>query len=90
VSNPEDLNAYNIRGTAYGEKGQFDKAIFDFSKAIELNPRNAEVYYNRAFAYFKKQEYDEAWNDVYKAQNLGFKVHPGFLKDLREASGREK
>ena len=40
--------------------------------------------------HFFKKEYDEAWDDVYRARNLGYKVQPAFLRDLREASGREK
>jgi len=50
----------------------------------------AEAYYNRGIAYYSRKEYDKAWDDVYKAQGLGFQIHPGFLKLLREASGREK
>ena len=88
--NPRDADAYFLRGFAYFKKGQYDQAISDFNKAIELKPKFAEVYNNRAVAYFFKREYDKAWDDVYKAQNLGFQIHPRFLKDLREASGRER
>jgi hypothetical protein len=35
-------------------------------------------------------EYDKAWEDVNKAQSLGYHVSPEFLKDLREALGRDK
>jgi len=88
--NPRYSDAYNNRGFAYYEKGQYDKAISDYNKAIELNPKFAMAYNNRGIAYFYKKEYDEAWDDVYKAQNLGYKVHSGFFKALRQASGREK
>jgi tetratricopeptide (TPR) repeat protein len=87
--NPNDV-AYSFRGEAYCEKGQYDKAISDYCKAIELNPEYAIAYNNRGLAYYRKGDYEKAWNDVYKAQNLGYKVHPGFLKALRQASGREK
>jgi tetratricopeptide (TPR) repeat protein len=69
-------------------KDQYDKAISDFNKAIEINPRFAEAYRNRGLAYFYKRNYEKAWDDVHKAQNLGYTVHPRFLKALREASGR--
>ena len=36
--NSEDANAYKNRGLAYGIKGNFDFAINDYTKAIELNP----------------------------------------------------
>jgi tetratricopeptide (TPR) repeat protein len=71
-------------------KGQYDKAISDFTKAIEINPSFAKAYNNRGVSYFYKKNYEKAWNDVYKAQNLGDTVHPRFLEDLRQASGRQK
>jgi len=61
-----------------------------FTTAIELNPRFAGAYINRGIYYYYKGEYDKAWEDVHKAQSLGHQVHPGFLKALREASGRQK
>jgi tetratricopeptide (TPR) repeat protein len=88
--NPRYAKAYNNRGNAYYKKGQYEKTISDYSKAIEINPRFAEAYNNRAVAYFYKRNYEKTWDDVYKAQNLGYKVHPGFLNALRQASGREK
>jgi hypothetical protein len=48
------------------------------------------AFNNRGVAYFYKKEYEKAWNDVYRAQNLGYIVHPRFLKALREASGRKE
>jgi len=78
-----DLN----RGIAYFEKGQYDQAISNYNKALEINPRLAFAYHNRGAAYFEKGQYDKAWGDVHKAQDLG---HPVFLKALRKASGRQK
>ena len=88
--NPRDAEAYSFRGHAYAEKGQYDKAIADFTKAIEINPRDAVAYNNRGFAYLFKREYEKAWDDVHKAESLGYKVHPRFIKALREASGRDE
>jgi len=83
--------AYYSRGIAYGMgNGQFDNAIADCSKAIEIDPSLAEVYHYRGVAYFEEREYEKAWDDVNKAQDLGFTVHSGFLKNLREASGKQK
>jgi tetratricopeptide (TPR) repeat protein len=72
------------------QKGDHDKALADFNKAIELNPNYALAYNNRGIAYFNKRDYEKAWDDVRKAQKLGCKVHPKFLKALRQASGRQK
>ena len=48
------------------------------------------AYTNRAVAYYYKGKYTKAWEDIYKAQSLGIQIHPEFLKDLREASGRQE
>jgi tetratricopeptide (TPR) repeat protein len=88
--NPKSALTYNNRGNVYAAKGQYDKAISDYNKAIEINPSDAGAYNNRAIAYSDKGQYDKAWDDVHKAESLGYKVHPGFLRALRQASGRQK
>jgi len=87
---PNDAGAYLNRAAAYSKKGQHDLAISDFNKSIEINPNNARAYSDRGLACYQKGEYDKAWEDIHKAQSMGLKVPPEFLKNLREASGREK
>ena len=88
-SESKDANFYNIRGVDYGEKGQYDQAIANYNKAIEMAPEYAKAYSNRAIAYYFKKEYDKAWEDVRKAKNLGYQIPIKFLDDLRKASGRQ-
>ena len=88
--NPRYADAYYNRGSAYGRKGQYDQAIADYCKILEIDPRDAGAYFNRGVAYYFKKEYDKSWGDMKKAQDLGSKVPPKFLDDLRKASGREK
>jgi tetratricopeptide (TPR) repeat protein len=87
---PRHAKAYDNLGIAYGHKGQHDKAISDYTKALEIDPKSADAYNNRGISYFFRKEYEKAWDDVHKAQSLGHQVHPGFLNELREASGRER
>lgn len=47
---PDDAEAHNLRGIAYSENGDQDRAIVTFSKAIELTPNYAAAYYNRGEA----------------------------------------
>jgi tetratricopeptide (TPR) repeat protein len=84
-----DAEFYNNRGKAYYHKGQYDQAISDFTKALEINPRDDRAYYNRGFIYYLKKEYDKSWEDVKKAQILGYQISPKFIEDLRKASGRQ-
>ena len=65
--NPNDANAYSMRGSAYNEKGQYDRAIEDFNKAIEINPNDAFAYDMRGFAYFYKGDRGRATEDFNKA-----------------------
>ncbi|MHC4595597.1 MAG: tetratricopeptide repeat protein [Planctomycetota bacterium] len=51
---------------AYNNKGEYEHAIAEFTKALEINPSLAEAYNNRGFAYYRKGEYDRAWEDVHK------------------------
>ena len=71
----QDYDTYADRGFDYWEKGQYDKAIFEYTKAIEINPRFAEAYYIRGRAYYYKRQYDKACSDWKRACELGSCVH---------------
>jgi tetratricopeptide (TPR) repeat protein len=86
--NPNFAQAYNNRGIVYQAQGNLNQAISDYNKVIEIYPDYALAYNNRAVAYFYKKEYSKSWEDVYKAETLGWKFNPGFLQDLKKASGR--
>jgi tetratricopeptide (TPR) repeat protein len=81
---PKDARAYCNRGNALVEKGQYDEAISDYNKALEINSKDAQIFYNRGLAYYFK-----FWEDIKKAQELGYKIPPNFLEDLRKASERQ-
>lgn len=62
--------AYNNRGVAFHRQHELDKAISDYSRAIELDPGDDSYYHNRAIAYAAKKQYDEALADNGKAFSL--------------------
>ncbi len=82
--------AHFYRGRTHFRKGEFDQAISDLNKAIEIDPRLAVAYGERAVIYFIRKEYDKVWENIHKQESLGLEARPGFLKALREASGRRK
>ena len=63
----ETAGEYFTKGVEYGKKGQPDKAILEFTKAIDLAPKSAHSYYNRGFAYECKKDPDKAIVDYSKA-----------------------
>jgi tetratricopeptide (TPR) repeat protein len=65
--NPSDVDSYNNRGAAYEAKGDNERAIADFNKALDIDPRLAKAYYNRAAVYRAKSEIDRAITDYSKA-----------------------
>ena len=61
---------YYDRGDTYGAKGEYDEAVGDFSKAIELNPEFTEVYAKCPLAYFRMGEFEPAIRDYDKVLEL--------------------
>ncbi len=71
--------AFTNRGLAYKSKGQFDRAIADFSEAIRLKPDFVTAFNNRGNVYYGKGQFDLAIKDYDKAIHLN--------PDLAEAFG---
>jgi len=69
----KDAIAYYKRGLAYQFKGDLDRAITDYNKAIELRPRYARAYESRGSAYAGKGIYTNAVADVTRAAELARK-----------------
>ena len=67
-----DADAYFNRGCAYGNLGEYPKAIADYDDAIRLNPDFATAYYNRGVAYDELGEKQEAEANFSKAKELGY------------------
>lgn len=67
--NPELEWAYNNRGSAYNRLKNYERAISDLNKAIEL--KSNEIFYiNRGFSYFRLNNYDAALKDFSKAVEI--------------------
>ena len=64
--NPKDADVYNKRGAAYYNKGEYDKAIEDYSKALKLSPKAVFVA-NVGIAYLGKKNIEDALYWFHKA-----------------------
>ncbi len=68
---------YYNRGAAYTASGDFESALSDLNKAVELNQGDDEAAYSyRATAYYDTGRYDEAIADI----NTLLKRHPGLYQ----------
>lgn len=57
-------------GYIYYSKGEFEKSIDQYSKAIMIDPKRSEAWYNRAVSYFKIEDYEKMFRDMDKAIEL--------------------
>jgi len=68
---PSDAAAYNNRGNAYSDLGEYNSAIADYTTAIRLVPDYAKAYNNRRIA--KENAGLPYCSDYKKACELGAK-----------------
>lgn len=62
--------AYTNRGIAFDARNDIDRAIIDFSKAIQIMPDYSIAYYNRGVAYSETGDLDRAIADFDRAIQL--------------------
>ena len=67
---PDCADAYCERGQAWCLKGELDKAIADYSRALRLDPNHIKGYNRRASAWSERGEYDKAIADCNQALRL--------------------
>ncbi len=74
--------AYYNRAAAHIELKDYQKAIADYTKAIEINPNDALAYYNRGLARVLLGNKQKAITDLHKAVSL-------FQKQGRKAEAQK-
>ena len=68
---PDYVNAYYNRGTAYINKGEYNQAIKDFSKTIDLDFEHVVfAYRGRGVAYYAEDRFHRAIDDFSKVISL--------------------
>jgi tetratricopeptide (TPR) repeat protein len=80
AQDPVSADDFAQRGIGRFEKHDFEAAVADFTKAIELKGQNLEFcFYFRGIALYRLNRLDEAIADLSKAISL--KQHPRFYND---------
>jgi tetratricopeptide (TPR) repeat protein len=80
--NPNDARLYFDRAVEYGNRGDMDHSIVDYTQAIDLRPDDknlAMLYGMRGDSYIKKNKIDQAMTDYAKA----IKFDPSALNYLK-------
>jgi len=64
---PHDGSGYYQRADAYAALKEFDKALADYAKMIEIDPMRPGPYINRALVYLQMNRPKDALADYEKA-----------------------
>jgi tetratricopeptide (TPR) repeat protein len=67
----DDGREYIEQGVAYHKKGDYDRAIDCFTKAIQIDRSKAQGYFNRGIAWVSKGEHGKAIEDFTAALRIG-------------------
>jgi len=69
--NPEKAKKkYLESGISYVDKKQYDAAVIQFKKALQVDPKYAEAHYQLGMVYLRLQRGKEAVGELNQAANL--------------------
>jgi tetratricopeptide (TPR) repeat protein/SH3-like domain-containing protein len=68
--NPVFAKVYINRGSAWHHKGNYNRAVADYTTALEIQPRSARAYINRGIALSQIRDYGLAVSDYEKALEI--------------------
>jgi TonB family protein len=77
---PPDFAFYQNRANANFVMGEYDAAIVDYNKAVELNPKEPTIYFSRALAHFNNKNFTPAIADFDKVIELDPKEAMAYFK----------
>ncbi|NOZ61645.1 MAG: tetratricopeptide repeat protein [Calditrichaeota bacterium] len=87
---PDYADAYSSLGVCYYRKKMLKEAIESLETAVSLNSNLAKAHNNLAVAYHSAGKIDLAWQHIQLAKNLGYQIHPEFVKLLQKERGKIK
>ncbi|MEI7750540.1 MAG: tetratricopeptide repeat protein [Candidatus Omnitrophota bacterium] len=82
--------AYYNKGLVSQNQNDLKQALSGYTLAIETDPSYAPAYKNRAVVYLFEKNYDASWKDARRSEELGLKCNPAFIRQLQQASGKQK
>ena len=73
-----------------GRKGELDRALQDFTKALELNPNSSQAYYARGIVHLSLGEWQKAQSDLTAAKSMGLDISASFRRDNNNVAAFEQ
>jgi tetratricopeptide (TPR) repeat protein len=70
IAPPPDAKAYRERGIFAYRSGDFDSAIADFDRAIQLDPKFAAAYIDRGIVLYRMHRFEKAFADIAQAKRI--------------------
>jgi tetratricopeptide (TPR) repeat protein len=67
IDSNANSNVLTLRGEAYMQLGEYQKALADFDSAIEIDDMNAVAFYDRSLLNTRLENYEAALNDINNA-----------------------
>lgn len=86
--NPKESLYFFNRGSSYFYLKKYGESMKDFKQASLLNPNYDMAFYNISIVHYELNQFKEALLMALKAQELGYPVDTGYIKQLR--AGRKE
>ena len=81
---PQNAYLYYNRGNLYAQRRDYQHAIDDYNRALQLEERLAEAWFNRGLAKIYSKRIGEGIDDLSKAGELGLYQAYSVIKKYRE------
>jgi tetratricopeptide (TPR) repeat protein len=87
-NHPKMAELYSMRADSYAALKEYDLAMSDYNKSIEIDPNNKVVYYNKGTALKDQNKLDDACICMEKACQLGHEKACIYINDHCKRSNK--
>jgi tetratricopeptide (TPR) repeat protein len=84
MSEPDNMEVFELRGLLYNVAEMYDKAIDDLNRVIKNLPDDENAYYLRSDCYYMKKDFNSAKQDYLRALKVQMKDEQEFVSKHTE------
>lgn len=85
VEHASDIEVLSIKGMALFYLNNYEDAIAEFNKILELEPTLGKIWYHRSMAFFMLNKFENAQHDLKKAQELNAVTEQNYITMLADS-----